>query len=77
MPSKPCAPRTFGFAVGGDTFALGRDLIGAGASVDNYGSDTPADVTPLQESVDELELVVADRRSSILPFVRRRQLRSR
>ena len=30
-------------------------LLDAGASVDNYGSDTAADVTPLMESVDELE----------------------
>ena len=77
MPSKPSARRTFGFAVWSDKVALVRELMGAGAPIDNYGSDTAADVTPLMESVDELDLVVGDRRSSLLPFVRRRQLRSR
>ncbi|MFJ4027618.1 ankyrin repeat domain-containing protein [Paenarthrobacter sp. NPDC089989] len=32
-----------------------RELLDAGAPVDDYGSDTAAGVTPLMESVDELE----------------------
>lgn len=55
MPSKPRTPRTLGFAVWSDNVALVRELLNAGAPVDNYGSDTAADVTPLMESVDELE----------------------
>lgn len=55
MPSKPSAPRTLGFAVWSDNIALVRELLDAGAPVDNYGSGTTADVTPLMESVDELE----------------------
>jgi hypothetical protein len=55
MPSKPSTPRTLGFAVWSDNVALVRELLDAGAPVDNYGSDTAADVTPLMESVDELE----------------------
>jgi ankyrin repeat protein len=55
MPSKPSTPRTLGFAVWSDNVALVRELLDAGAPVDNYGSDTAADVSPLMESVDELE----------------------
>ena len=55
MPSKPSTPRTLGFAIWSDNVALVRKLLDAGAPVDNYGSDTVADVTPLMESVDELE----------------------
>ena len=55
MPSKPSTPRTLGIAVWSDNVALVRELLDAGAPVDNYGSDTAADVTPLMESVDELE----------------------
>jgi len=55
MPSKPSTPRTLGFAVWSDNVALVRELLDAGAPVDNYGSDTAADVTPLMESVDEPE----------------------
>lgn len=55
MPSNPSTPRTLGFAVWSDNVALVRELLNAGAPVDNYGSETAADVTPLMESVDELE----------------------
>src|SRR6476469_1831019 len=55
MPSKPSTPRTLGFAVWSGNVALVRELLDAGAPVNNYGSDTAADVTPLMESVDELE----------------------
>jgi len=55
MPSKPSTPRTLGFAVWSDNVALARELLDAGAPVDNYGSDTVADMTPLMESVDEPE----------------------
>jgi|GEM_PF-3719832 len=55
MRSKPSAARTLGFAVWSDNIVLARELLDAGAPVDNYGSDTAADVTPLMESVDELE----------------------
>jgi ankyrin repeat protein len=55
MPSQPSTPRTLGFAVWSDNIALVRELLDAGAPVDNYGSDTAADMTPLMESVDELE----------------------
>lgn len=55
MPPKPSAPRTLGFAVWSANIALVRELLDAGAPVDNYGSETAADVTPLMESVDELE----------------------
>lgn len=55
MPSTPSIPRTLGFAVWSDNVALVRELLDAGAPVDNYGSDTVAGVTPLMESVDELE----------------------
>lgn len=55
MPPKPSTPRTLGFAVWSDNVALVRELLAAGAPVDHYGSDTAADITPLMESVDELE----------------------
>ncbi|MDR7158454.1 ankyrin repeat domain-containing protein [Arthrobacter sp. BE255] len=55
MPSNPSTPRTLGFAVWSDNLALVRELLNAGATVDNYGSEAAADVTPLMESVDELE----------------------
>ena len=55
MPSEPSAPRTLGFAVWSDNIALVRELLDAGAPVEYYGSDTADDVTPLMESVDELE----------------------
>lgn len=57
MPWKPRAARTLGFAVWSDNIGLARELLDAGAPVDNYGSDTAADVTPLMEFVDELEPV--------------------
>ncbi|WP_284528123.1 ankyrin repeat domain-containing protein [Microbacterium sp. T2.11-28] len=55
MPSQPSSPRTLGFAVWGNDIALVRELLDAGAAVDSYGSDTADDVTPLMESVDEME----------------------
>ncbi|WP_120520270.1 ankyrin repeat domain-containing protein [Arthrobacter celericrescens] len=54
MPSKPGTPRTLGFAVWSDDVALVRELLDVGVRVDDYGSDT-TDVTPLMESVNELE----------------------
>lgn len=42
MPSKPSTPRTLGFAIWSDNVALVRELLDAGAPVDNYGSDTTA-----------------------------------
>lgn len=56
MLSKPGTPRTLGFAVWSDDVDLVRELLSAGVRADDdYGSDTAAGVTPLMESVDELE----------------------
>ena len=55
MPPQPSTPRTLGFAVWSNDVALVRELLDAGAAVDSSGSDTPDDVTPLMESVDEME----------------------
>jgi ankyrin repeat protein len=63
MPSQPSTPHTLGFAVWSDNIALVRELLDAGAPVDDYGSDTAGDVTPLMESVDELEPFYDDSRT--------------
>lgn len=58
------APRTLGFAVWSENVDLVRELLVAGAPVDDYGSKTPG-VTPLMESVDEPEAFYDDSRSAI------------
>lgn len=65
ISSKPNTPRTLGFAVWSDDVALVRELLGTGADVDDYGSENLNDMTPLMESVNELEEFYDDDRALI------------
>lgn len=58
-------PRTLGFAVWSGDIDLARELLAEGALVDEYGSPTDDDLTPLMEAVSEIESFFDDTRIAL------------